>query len=171
LTHSHMNVGCCRCPVVLGLLWTHGGQRQPSGTNHQSGLVVRAVLWGGTVQAAWLSFMDVQDLEDEPKKSLKWGCYGLWLLREPLQLGIHSVGWDGDGQGHPLSSPSWAGHVTSLAPKFPRFLSELLKRIEDGGWEGVLQQLKALQACAWDSRSFWGRSSWQGMKMRWTFLY
>ena len=42
-----------RCPVVLGLLRTHGGQRQPGGANHQSGLVVRAVLWGGAVQAAW----------------------------------------------------------------------------------------------------------------------
>ena len=29
-----------------------------------------------------------------------------------------------------------------------KFLSDLLKRIEDGGWEGVLLQLKALQACA-----------------------
>ena len=68
-------MGCCRCPVVLGLLWTHGGQRQPSGTNHQSGLVVRAVLWGGTVQAAWLSFMDVEDLA---KQIFKMGM--LWAM-------------------------------------------------------------------------------------------
>ena len=28
-----------------------------------------------------------------------------------------------------------------------KYLSDLLERIEKGGWDGVLQQLKALQAC------------------------
>jgi len=34
-----------------------------------------------------------------------------------------------------------------------KFLSDTLKRIEDGGWEGVLQQLKALQACIFNKAS------------------
>lgn len=52
-----------------------------------------------------------------------------------------------------------------------RFLSELLKRIENGGWDDVLQELKALQACDWAAapgtmsswimlvNSLWQRSS------------
>eukprot|EP00438_Fugacium_kawagutii_P012743 Skav203748 [mRNA] locus=scaffold68:520798:544593:+ [translate_table: standard] len=35
----------------------------------------------------------------------------------------------------------------------PWFLSELLKRIENGGWDGVLQELKALQACIFNKAS------------------
>lgn len=63
--------------------------------------------------------------------------------------------------GHMVANASLAAQTTKagwLSGQFSgveqyKFLSELLKRIEDGGWEGVLQQLKALQACIFNKAS------------------